>query len=372
MGRPSRTQGSDVNARIASWTYSDALRIFETAAIFRYFLARLRVPGLESIPTSKRKRRGRNRKQRVADSPLMDLRQRLAEAVNAYITELRRPKGRYMPSAAIYQSYHLILTPSSQILEGPLPDQSNSVLRRFGNHDCFLRVSFQDENRSPPRRDPKISINRLLEERYKKPLNDGLHIAGRSYEFLGYSMSGLKQYSFIFVTPFKSDGVMLNAQRIRDGLGDFSKILHRPALLAARFARYFRSISADLTVFLRWSQAFSSSDPSVTLETDQILQQRDICSASGSVFTDGCSSISVALSRQAWKALRASQRIPRSPSALQFRCGVPKEYSSKIPIYPERLSSSAPPKRSLKPQIFGRLILPPHRRGPFSRTLIDP
>ncbi|KAF7367387.1 RdRP-domain-containing protein [Mycena sanguinolenta] len=156
----------------------------------------------------------------------------------------------------------------------------------------------------PPRRDSKLSINQLLDERYKKPLNVGLHVAGRSYEFLGYSMSGLKAYSFTFVTPFMYGGDMLNAQRIRESLGNFSKILYRPALLAAR-----------------WSQAFSASDPSVTLETDQILQQPDLCSVSGSVFTDGCSSISVALARQVWKALRASQRIPRPPSALQFRCG---------------------------------------------------
>jgi hypothetical protein len=192
---------------------------FETAAIFRYFLATLRVPGLESIPASKRKRRGRTRKQQMAESPLVDLRKKLAEAVEAYIAELRRPRGRYTPSAAgIYQSYALILTPSTQILEGPLPDQSNSVLRRFQNHHCFLRVSFQDENRSPPRRDPKLSIDQLLEQRYKKPLNDRLQVAGRSYEFLGYSMSGLKQYSFIFVTPFEFEGTTLNAESIRDRL----------------------------------------------------------------------------------------------------------------------------------------------------------
>ncbi|KAJ7806145.1 RdRP-domain-containing protein [Mycena olivaceomarginata] len=291
---------------------------FETAAIFRYFLATLRVPGLESIPASKRKRRGRTRKQQMAESPLVDLRKKLAEAVEAYIAELRRPKGRYTPSAAgIYQSYTLILTPSSQILEGPLPDQSNSVLRRFQNHHCFLRVSFQDENRSPPRRDPKLSIDQLLEQRYKKPLNDGLQVAGRSYEFLGYSMSGLKQYSFIFVTPFEFEGTTLNAETIRGRLGDFSKILYRPALLAAR-----------------WSQAFSSSDPSVTLEADQIVQQPDLCSATGSVFTDGCSSISTALCRPVWKALRASQRIPRPPSAYQFRCGGAKGVLVQNPDLP--------------------------------------
>ncbi|KAF8213688.1 RNA dependent RNA polymerase-domain-containing protein [Mycena galopus ATCC 62051] len=54
----------------------------------------------------------------------------------------------------------------------------------------------------------------------------------------------------------------------------------------------------------------------------------------GSLFTDGCSSISVALAKQVWKALRASQRIPRSPSALQFRCGGAKGVLVQNPDLP--------------------------------------
>ncbi|KAJ7139530.1 RNA dependent RNA polymerase-domain-containing protein [Mycena epipterygia] len=289
---------------------------FETAAIFRYFLTTLSVPGLESTPKSKKHKR-RTKKQQVVASPLVHLRGKLAEAIAAYIADLYRPKHRYTPSTAICQSYHLILTPSTQILEGPLPDQSNSVLRRFHSHECFLRVSFQDENRSPPRRDPNLSINQLLENRYKKPLNLGLRVGGRPYEFLGYSMSGLKEYSFIFVTPFLFEGVMLNASGIRDRLGDFSKILHQPSLLGAR-----------------WSQAFSASDPSVTLDADQIQLADDKVSTTGSLFTDGCSSISVLLSREVWKRLRASQRIQRPPSAFHFRCGGAKGVLVQNPDLP--------------------------------------
>ncbi|KAJ7642305.1 RNA dependent RNA polymerase-domain-containing protein [Mycena rosella] len=298
--------------------FQQKTRHFETHAIFRYFLTSLSVPGLDSTPTSKKRRR-RTKKQRVVASPLVDLRGKLAEATDAYIAELYRPKSRYEPSAAICQSYQLILTPSTQILEGPLPDQSNSVLRRFQNHECFLRVSFQDENRSAPRRDQKLSINQLLEDRYKKPLVSGLVVAGRSYEFLGYSMSGLKEYSFIFVTPFLFEDVRLNAKSIRDRLGDFTKILYQPALLGAR-----------------WSQAFSTSDPSVTLEADQIWLVADKISARNSVFTDGCSSISSSLCREVWKKLRASQRISRPPSAFQFRCGGAKGVLVQNPDLPDR------------------------------------
>ncbi|KAJ6627010.1 RNA dependent RNA polymerase-domain-containing protein [Mycena sp. CBHHK59/15] len=276
---------------------------FGPAAIFRYFLTTLRVPRLDSAPPPSQKSRRRTKRRRVAASPVLDLPGKLAEAVDAYIEELYRPKGRYSPSAGICQAYHLVLTPCTQILEGPLPDQTNSVLRRFENHECFLRVSFQDENRSPPRRDPGLSIDELLERRYKQPLVSGLHVAGRTYEFLGYSMSGLKEYSFIFVAPFTYLGSEMNAQRIRDRLGDFSKIIYRPALLGAR-----------------WSQAFSTSDPSVTLEPYQIQYRGDKVSTTGSLFTDGCSSISESLSHTVWKSLGNSRKM-RAPSAFQFRCG---------------------------------------------------
>ncbi|KAF7319877.1 RdRP-domain-containing protein [Mycena kentingensis (nom. inval.)] len=278
----------------------------EAAIVFRRFVGVLDVPtlGLGAAPKSPRQqRRRRGRRQRLV--PVKDLIEFLEQAIEAHVEETDEARGRYVASGGVYQSYHLILTPTTQILDGPLPDQSNSVLRRFQNNDAFLRVSFQDENRSHPRQDQtlRVSIERLLERRYKRALNSGLMVAGRHFEFLGYSMSGLKDYSFIFVTPFEFEGELLDAPRIRGRLGDFSKVIYQPALLGAR-----------------WSQAFSSSDPSVTLEEHQIIQVDDRTSWTGSVFTDGCSSISSSLSRLVWKTQRRSSKIKAPPSALQFRC----------------------------------------------------
>lgn len=53
-----------------------------------------------------------------------------------------------LTSPAFFLSCHIIVTPSAWILKGPLPDQSNSVLRRFGHHNSFLRIAFYDESRS--------------------------------------------------------------------------------------------------------------------------------------------------------------------------------------------------------------------------------
>jgi len=122
-------------------------------------------------------------------------------------------------SEAFSYSYYLIITPTSRILEGPLPDQSNSVLRRFGHHECFLRVSIQDESKARFRKDQYIDPADILKTRFRPLLVDGLRLAGRKYEFLGYSMSGLKEHSVWFVTPFQtSPEVTMDAKSIRDKL----------------------------------------------------------------------------------------------------------------------------------------------------------
>lgn len=210
---------------------------------------------------------------------------------------------------SLYQCYHAIVTPSSIVLEGPLPDQSSTILRRFGNYDSFLRVTFQDDNRVPLRQEfsVKLSIEDLLRTRYMQLLVHGFTVAGRHFDFLGYSMSGLNQHSLCFVNPFEWDGRLMTAKVIRSTLGDFSKNLRRPALLAAR-----------------WAQAFSATAPSVTLKPEEVKRVPDIRSSEGSIFTDGCSTISSRLSRDIWARYRRHIGVAESgmcPSAFQIRVG---------------------------------------------------
>jgi hypothetical protein len=50
---------------------------------------------------------------------------------------------------------------------------------------------------------------------------NGFTLAGRNWEFLGYSMSGLREHSVWFVNPFKNDddpNILMNAARIRSHL----------------------------------------------------------------------------------------------------------------------------------------------------------
>ncbi|KAF9229726.1 RdRP-domain-containing protein [Gyrodon lividus] len=297
---------SPSNAQSLRGTLDDLCKTHGEAAapIFRRFISTLEDEG----GSRKARRRWRSRRRNShAPTTLVD---HLMHAIELYLEEQQRPRGRLVtsPTVGVSYSYHMILTPTRHIFEGPVADQSNSVLRRFGHHECFLRVSFQDENRSKLRRDLEMSITELLAKRYRPVLLNGCVIAGRRYHLLGYSMSGLKEHSLWFVTPFLDDeGRWLDAQTIRESLGDFSRLQHQPARLGAR-----------------WSQAFSATDPSITIRLNEIQRIDDLKSPSGNVMTDGCSPISVEIAREIWKANQRTKRRPargKIPSAFQFRLG---------------------------------------------------
>ncbi|KAK0202972.1 RNA-dependent RNA polymerase [Desarmillaria ectypa] len=117
-------------------------------------------------------------------------------------------------------------------------------------------------------------------------------------------MSGLKEYSFTFVRPFKSQGKLFNAYVIRGELGDFFKVVCRPALLGAR-----------------WGQMFSNSMPSVEITPEMITHIPDRTAGFdvNALFTDGCSTISRDLMIVVKdKILRRTEFVP---SVLQFRLG---------------------------------------------------
>ena len=179
-------------------------------AAFRFFVTEL--------PSHRRRMDSRGSMTGAAAAAPLSLGQQLINATEYYSVKSSLTITPYLVSPATFESYHLIVTPTSRYLEGPIPDQSNSVLRRFGNHECFLRVSIEDERRSTLRREPGIDISKLLRSRFGVLLTDGLHIGGRQYEFLGYSMSGLRDHSVWFVTPFESSAGRMDAAKIREKL----------------------------------------------------------------------------------------------------------------------------------------------------------
>lgn len=96
-----------------------------------------------------------------------------------------------------YQSLHVTITPTAMFLEGPFPEQSNRVIRRYdsNHHESFLRVSFRDENNLQYRFDRDIDGPGFIRDRVGSFLQNGLSIAGRLFSFLAYSQSALKEHS---------------------------------------------------------------------------------------------------------------------------------------------------------------------------------
>ncbi|KAG8915203.1 hypothetical protein FRC00_006648 [Tulasnella sp. 408] len=154
--------------------------------------------------------------------------------------------------------------------------------------------------------DREVAGARFVKERVGGVLEQGLNIAGRHFEFLAYSNSALREHAVWFSAPFQeTDRGWITAQSIRDGLGDFyfDGLECQPAKLAARM-----------------SQAFTATEPSVTLSLDGIPP---VLPDIGN-FTDGVGEISRALARRIVRALGSSGRKKRfflRPSAFQFRMG---------------------------------------------------
>ncbi|KAI0664721.1 RdRP-domain-containing protein [Cubamyces menziesii] len=208
-----------------------------------------------------------------------------------------------------FQCHHVTFTPTRVILEGPYVGVSNRVIRQFvGFEDHFVRVDFRDEDRLQYRWAREVDGTTLLTERVGGVLKHGFDLGGRHYEFLAYSSSALREHAVWFMSPFEhpTQGT-ITAQRIRDSLGDFSNVIRQPSKYAARLA-----------------QAFTATDPSVSITRDQWEEMPDLEDGDGMyLFTDGVGTISQELADKIWEALctakESLRRVVITPHAYQIR-----------------------------------------------------
>ncbi|KAI9446025.1 RdRP-domain-containing protein [Lactarius indigo] len=203
--------------------------------------------------------------------------------------------------------HHVIITPSRILLEGPYATQSNRIIRHYQSHDpalveCFIRVEFRDEDHLHYRWDGDVDGSWFLQQRVGGILRDGFTLGGRTFEFLAFSMSALREHSVWFMSPFRDpvEGYV-TAEKIRASIGDFSKtkLLRMPSKYAARIA-----------------QAFTATEPSVEILRDEWEEQPEL-----GPHTDGVGTISPELAARIWKKkCNANDHLGRvEPSAYQFR-----------------------------------------------------
>ncbi|PPQ73217.1 hypothetical protein CVT24_010027 [Panaeolus cyanescens] len=217
-----------------------------------------------------------------------------------------------------FWAYHVLIGPTSMQLEGPTLEQSNRVIRSYNpkSHDSFLRVSFVDELNLRYRFDREIDGAHFIQTRIGPFLRQGLHIAGRKFEFLAYSQSALKEHCVWFVKGFNdpdSPRVYVDAKKIIQTLGDFARRDQRLMRCPARYAA-------------RLSQAFTATD-AVNVAVDSVIEEPDIevelPSGKKYQFTDGVGTISEELAREIWAQLKAVKKKGRSriphPKAYQIR-----------------------------------------------------
>jgi RNA-dependent RNA polymerase len=230
------------------------------------------------------------------------------EHPNDCLTRVRTKHPTLKPlllAPGLVSCHYVIITPSRILLEGPYATQSNRVVRRYHRRDPalverFIRVEFCDEDCLDYRWGRDVDGSSFLNQRVGGILRDGFTIGGRSFEFLAYSASSLREHSFWFLSPFRdTEEGYVTAEKIRASLGDFSKLLRTPSKYAARMA-----------------QAFTATDPSVKINRDQWEEQPEL-----GPHTDGVGTISPKLAAMIWEAkCKASGNRDRvEPSAYQFR-----------------------------------------------------
>jgi hypothetical protein len=214
---------------------------------------------------------------------------------------------RTTPSARTAQSsnqaniYRAKVTPSGVYLYGPTAETMNRVLRQYSNNlEYFLRVQFCDEDGQPVRYNPQVSNDEIFYGRFKKVLQDGINIAGRTFGFLGYSHSSLRAQTCWFMAPFfdESDGELKFYQKLIGELGDFSAI-HSPAKCAARIG-----------------QAFSDTPMTAPLGQATIKDMQDV-ERNGRVFSDGVGTFSESVLEQIWDSMPSKR--PVKPTVFQIR-----------------------------------------------------
>ncbi|KAL9594745.1 MAG: hypothetical protein Q9219_006857 [cf. Caloplaca sp. 3 TL-2023] len=208
---------------------------------------------------------------------------------------------QYEHIASIYKA---TVTPAGIYLSGPEPEVKNRVLRQYSAFsNYFLQVSFLDEDGETLRNERGVSLASIYHERYKDVLAGNITVAGRPYEFLGFSHSSLRAQTCWFMAPFTWKGELRYARAVIKDLGDFSAI-RSPAKCAARIGQAF-------------SQVFSSVN--IPREAFQVLPDVEKTDTTGvrRTFSDGVGTCSKAILRRIWEAY-AQSRIWK-PTVCQIR-----------------------------------------------------
>nr|CDI52012.1 related to RNA-directed RNA polymerase [Melanopsichium pennsylvanicum 4] len=210
----------------------------------------------------------------------------------------------------VSQMWHIDVTPTRILLAGPQWHISNRVIREHKDHwHHFARVTFTNEDRESvttimPNYGFEESSN-YIKGRVLNILKFGLEVAGRHWDLLAWSSSSMSTHT-------NSSSRWINADVIRNSLGDFSDVITSPARYGARF-----------------SQALSATARTIKVPRERLQHTEDISMPDGTSYTDGVGQISTELMAEVWQSYSAVHGEHRkrlllkasAPSANQIRLG---------------------------------------------------
>jgi RNA-dependent RNA polymerase len=207
---------------------------------------------------------------------------------NSYISS----NDSYVPSHCVLIR-KLIITPTKTYTVGPIFEVSNRVLRHYKSvSNDFLRVAFTDESLSKMINNPDSYT--MIYDRIRNTLLRGIQIGSRTYEFLAFSASQLRDHSCWFIARDSQ----VKAEEIREWMGNFSSIK-----TVAKYAA-------------RMGQCFSSTRPVGVVKVQDMINIPDIA-RNGYTFSDGVGKISHTLAEK----IACNLELDFIPSSFQFRLG---------------------------------------------------
>ncbi|KAE8352264.1 RNA dependent RNA polymerase-domain-containing protein [Aspergillus coremiiformis] len=228
----------------------------------------------------------------------------LAESQREIQNGLPYRQGLYKETPNTAKIHRVNVTPTRITLHGPEMEPLNRILRKFPNHhEYFIRVQFCDENGDDLLFSAQISYAQIF-ERFKTVLTSGIQIAGRTYNFLGFSHSSLRSHAVWFSSPFIDDNYNMQTYfSIISAIGKFGDITS-PARCAARIG-----------------QAFTETPFMLPLNKHefQISTIEDLTSPDGArIFSDGVGAISQDVAERIWDHIPLKRG---SPTCFQIRLG---------------------------------------------------
>ncbi|PAV75828.1 hypothetical protein WR25_22760 [Diploscapter pachys] len=207
----------------------------------------------------------------------------------------------------------VMVTPLRVMFMAPEVMMANRVVRHFGEQYA-LRCVFRDDRLE---NNQKLSIkdfnkggsvdqNSILADMIRKTLTNGVEICGRTYHFLAWSNSQMRDHGCYMYAPSPDPvtGEWRTIEDMRKWMGDFSSVRNVPKLMS------------------RMGQCFTQAQPTVVLRQHEWTVEPDIEGGTGHpetgepyCFSDGCGRLSFGLAKEIALALE----LKVIPSCFQVR-----------------------------------------------------